>query len=74
MCIFLKGGKVYPVPPSLSPQRPCVFISLLCFFWVEVVGVLIWGNEVSGGVGWLWEPWSDYLNMFSPATSSHWGL
>ena len=26
MCRFLKVGQVYPVPPSLTPRRPCVVI------------------------------------------------
>ena len=73
MCLFLKGVQVCPVPPSLYPRRPCVAVSPLCFWWMAVVGGFILGNEVSGGVGWLWEPWRAYLKRFSPAPSSHCG-
>ena len=73
MCIFLKEGHVYPVPPSLSPHRPCVVVSPLCLWWLAVVGGCMRGNEVSGGVDWLCEPWRAYLKSFSPAPSLHWG-
>ena len=40
------------------------------WWWAGVCGQL----RCLGGVGWLWEPWCSYLNRFSPAPSSHWGL
>ena len=27
MCIFLKGGQVYPVPPSINSWRPCCHLN-----------------------------------------------
>ena len=73
MCLFVKGGQVYPVPPSLSSRRPCFVVSLICLWWLVVVGRCLRGIEVSGGVGWLCEPWRAYLKRFSPAPFSHWG-
>ena len=53
MFIFLKGGQVYPVPPSLSPRRPCVVVSPLYLWWMALLGGCVRENEVSGGVGWF---------------------
>ena len=49
MCLFLKGGQVYPVPPSLYSQRPCFVVSPLCIWWLVVVGGCMQGIGVSGG-------------------------
>ena len=73
MCIFIKGGQVYPVPPSFSQRCTCFVVSPLCLWWMAVVVGCMRGNEVSGGVFWLWEPCRAYLKRFSPAPSSHWG-
>ena len=73
MCLFLKGGQVYPIPPSLYSQRPCFVVSPLFLWWLVVVGGCMRGIEVSGGVGWLWGPWRAYLKRSIPAPSSHWG-
>ena len=70
---FSHGVQVYPVPPSLSSRRHCYAVYLLCLWWSVVVGGCMWGIGVSGGVVLLCEPWRAYLNMFSPATSSHCG-
>ena len=64
---------MYPVYPYISPRCPCVVISPLCFWWVSVVDGCDQGNEVSRGVGCLWEPCHAYLKRLSPASSSHWG-
>ena len=73
MCLFLNGGQVYPVSPSLSTQRPCVVVSPFCLWWLAVVNGCMRENEVSGGVGWLCDPWRAYLKRFSSVPSSHWG-
>ena len=73
MCIFFKGGQVYPVPPSLTSWRPCFVVSPLCLWRLVVVVGCMQGIEVSEGVGWLCEPWRAYLKRFSPAPSYHWG-
>ena len=72
MCLFLKGGQVYPVPPSMASRRP-FFCRLPALPLVVGGGGNMQVSEVLGGVGWLCDPWRDYLNRFSPATSSHWG-
>ena len=53
MCLLLKGGHVYPVPPSLSPGRPFVVVSLLYLWCMALVGRFMRGNAVSDGVGWF---------------------
>ena len=73
MCIFIKGGQVYPVLPSLNARRPCVVVSPRRSWWMTVMGRCIRGNEVSREVGWLGEPWHAYLKRLIPAPSSHWG-
>ena len=57
MCLFIKGGHAYPVPPSLSSWRHCCAVSPLCLWWLVVVVRCMQGIWVSGGVGWLCEPW-----------------
>ena len=57
MCLFFKGGQVYPVPPFLTSWRPCFVLSPLCLWRLVVVGGCMHA----------------YLNRFSPAPSSHWG-
>ena len=74
MCLFLKGGQVDPVPPSLNLQHPCVVVPPLRSWWVAVMGRCIQGNEVSREVCWLGEPWNAYLKRLSPAPSSHWSV
>ena len=68
MCLFLKGGQVYPVPPYLSPRRPCVVVSLRRYWWVTVMGRCIQGNEVLRELGWLGEPCHAYLRRLKSGT------
>ena len=73
MCLFLKGVQVYPVPSSMNPRRLCVVVSTRRFWCLMVVFRCFQLNEVSREFGWLGEPWRAYLQMLSPAPSSHWG-
>ena len=64
---------MYPVPPYLSSRSHRCAVSSLCLWWLVVVGGCMHGIGELGGVGWFCEPWSAFLNRFSPAPSSHCG-
>ena len=64
---------MYPFPPSLSSWVHFYPICSLSLLWLVVVGRFMRGIGVSMGVDWYCDPWSAYLNWFSPAPSSHCG-
>ena len=70
---FLKGGKVYPVPPYLFSWRHFNPVCPICLWWLVVVGGCMCGFGVLEGVGCYFDPWLAYLNRFSPVASSHCG-
>ena len=70
---MLKGGQVYPFPPSMSSHSHFYLVCTLCLWWLVVVGGCMCGFGVSAGVGGYCDTWSAYLNSFSPAPSYHCG-
>ena len=66
MCVFLKGGQVYPVPPSLKSRRFCCRLTppLLMVGGDALLDSGEWG--VRGLSLFRGEGWRAYLKRLSP--------